>query len=233
VQDERPQISAKTLVDTPILAILRHRRRRPTHPRHLVRQPRLLPLLPHPPLSLPTRLHRLEPKSAYRSRRHTHQIPLRKPPIQPNDLYPRLPRGRDSERQQGIAGFMPGPVWEAAEGRVQEEVLHVDDDEGCFAWVDGDGGCGCAEVETGGYGGGEWGWRVGEVEAVVGAVEPEVGGVAEGGVVGGGGGGERGGGEGGKGGGGGGRGGGGHGWWGGTVGDDGPVLRRGRKGGRR
>ncbi len=108
---------------------------------------------------------------------------------------------------------MPGPVWEAAEGRVQEEVLHVDDDEGCFAWVDGDGGCGCAEVETGGYGGGEWGWRVGEVEAVVGAVEPEVGGVAEGGVVGGGGGG--------------------HGWWGGTVGDDGPVLRRGRKGGRR
>lgn len=129
---------------------------------------------------------------------------------------------------------MAGPVWDAAEGGGEEEVLHVDDDKGCFGGVDGDGGCGCAEAEAGGYGGGGWGWRVREVEALGWVVEPEVGEVAEGGVARGvAGGGRRGGGEGVGG------DGGGHCWWGGwggwggTVGDDAPFLRRGRRGGRR
>lgn len=195
VQGDGPQISAKTLVDPPVLAVLRHRCLwRSMHPR--------LPLV---------RRHRLEPKRAYRSRRHPLQIPLRKPPIQPYDLYPRLPCGGDSERQQGVAGFMAGSVWDAAEGRVQEEVLHVDDDEGCFERVDGDGGCGCADAEAGGDGWGGWGWRVGEVEALGWVVEPEIRGVAEGGVARGvAGGGRHGGGEGVGG------DGGGHCWWGGV-----------------
>lgn len=88
-------------------------------------------------------------------------------------------------RQEGVAGLVARTIRGAADGGRQEEVLHVDDDEGGFGGVDGDGGRGGCEVEArrDGWGGG--GCGVGEVEAVGGSVEPEVGGGAEdGGVVG-------------------------------------------------
>ena len=65
------------------------------------------------------------------------------------------------------------------EGFGEEEVLHIDDDEGGFGGGDGDGdGGGLYGGFWGGDGGG-WGVGVGEVEAVGGVVEPEVGGLAD------------------------------------------------------
>ena len=71
-------------------------------------------------------------------------------------------------------GFVSGALGIAAEGRREEEVLHVDDEEGCFGGVEGDGVCGCLEGEARVDWRGGWCWRVGEVEAGGGVVEPEV-----------------------------------------------------------
>lgn len=69
---------------------------------------------------------------------------------------------------------MSGALGIAAEGRREEEVLHVDDEEGCFGGVEGDGVCGCLEGEARVYRRGGQGCGVGEVEAGGGVVEPEV-----------------------------------------------------------
>ncbi len=69
---------------------------------------------------------------------------------------------------------MAGTVGCAAQGFREEEVLHVDYDEGCFLGIDGYGGCGCLEADARGDWGGLWVGRVGQVETVAGAVEPEV-----------------------------------------------------------
>lgn len=65
------------------------------------------------------------------------------------------------------------------EGFGEEEVLHVDDDEGGFRGGDGDGDSGGLDGGFGGGDGGGWGIGVREVEAVGGVVEPEVGGLAD------------------------------------------------------
>jgi len=75
---------------------------------------------------------------------------------------------------QLVHGFVPGALGITAEGWREEEVLHVDDDEGCFGGVEGYGVGGCGEGEARVDWRGGWGWRVGEVEAGGGVVEPEV-----------------------------------------------------------
>lgn len=43
---------------------------------------------------------------------------------------------------------MSGALGVAAEGRREEEVLHVNDEERCLGGVEGDGLCGCGEREA-------------------------------------------------------------------------------------
>ena len=45
-------------------------------------------------------------------------------------------------------GFVSGALGVAAEGRREEEVLHVNDEERCLGGVEGDGLCGCGEREA-------------------------------------------------------------------------------------
>ena len=67
----------------------------------------------------------------------------------------------------------------SSEGFREEEVLHVDDDEGGFGGVDGDGDGGGLDGEFGVWDGGCWGCWVREVEAAGRVVEPEVGRLAD------------------------------------------------------
>ena len=71
----------------------------------------------------------------------------------------------------------------APEGFGEEEILHVDDDEGGFGGGDGDGDGAGLDGGFGGGGGGCWGVGVREVETVGGVVEPEVGGLADEGLA--------------------------------------------------
>lgn len=75
---------------------------------------------------------------------------------------------------QLVHGFMPGALGITAEGWREEEVLHVDDDKGCFGWVESYRVSCCGEGKARVDWRGGWGWRVAEVEAGGGVVEPEV-----------------------------------------------------------
>ena len=57
-------------------------------------------------------------------------------------------------------GFVPGTLGIAAKGRREEEILHVNDEEGCFGGVESDEVCGCGESEARVDGRGGRGWRV-------------------------------------------------------------------------
>ena len=72
-----------------------------------------------------------------------------------------------------------GAIFRTAELWAQEEVLHVDDDEGGFGWVEGYGFGGGFDTHAGRNGRGFRCGGVGEVEACCGVVEPEGGGGAD------------------------------------------------------
>ena len=82
----------------------------------------------------------IEAKRALDPRRHALDLLLRQPPIHPHDAHARLPRGRNRMLDQLLAGCVAGAPF-PAEGLTEEEVLHVDDDEGGFGGGDCYGGC--------------------------------------------------------------------------------------------
>ncbi|KUI60474.1 hypothetical protein VP1G_07672 [Cytospora mali] len=72
-------------------------------------------------------------------RRHRRQVRVLQPPVQPDDLDAGLAAVLDGRQQRGDGGEA---VRVRTAGWVEEEVLHVDDDEDGLGWGDQDVGVG-------------------------------------------------------------------------------------------
>lgn len=104
---------------------------------------------------------------------HGLDVLLGQAPVQPNYSYPGFTGGGDSVLNELVAGSVAGAFGAAKRGG-EEEVLHVNDDEGGFAWGDGDRSVCGLHGEFGPRDGFGWQGGMGEVKACLGGVEPEV-----------------------------------------------------------
>lgn len=67
----------------------------------------------------------------------------------------------------------------SSEGLREEEVLHIDDDEGGFGRIDGDGNRGCGDRDSWCRNRGLWRGWMGKVETMIGVVQPKVRGLPD------------------------------------------------------